>query len=143
MGINVNVKRRFKVNGKEYNSIEEMPDDVREAFKRAMSLKASSTSSSKTLSARITVNGKEYASIDEVPLDMRQLYEKAIKAAEGGSVDDIKEISGMLKGSDASGGRFHEPVHTPLKVEPSFSPRVLGASILIAVLIALFYILLR
>jgi len=37
MKINVNVKRTFKVDGKEYNSVEEMPLDIREAFKNATS----------------------------------------------------------------------------------------------------------
>jgi hypothetical protein len=42
MNVNVNVKRKFKVNGKEYNSIEEMPQDIRNAFEKAMASKTGS-----------------------------------------------------------------------------------------------------
>ncbi len=34
MNLDFNVQRKFKINGKEYNSIEEMPDNVREILQR-------------------------------------------------------------------------------------------------------------
>ena len=35
MKININVKRKFKINGREYNSIGEMPADIRKIFEKA------------------------------------------------------------------------------------------------------------
>ena len=35
VNFNVNVKRKYVVDGKEYSSIEEMPADIRQAFERA------------------------------------------------------------------------------------------------------------
>ena len=61
MKININVKRRFKINGKEYNSIEEMPDDVRAAFEEAMDSQAGAehTVKSEATKNRIVFNGTE------------------------------------------------------------------------------------
>ncbi len=142
MNINVNIKRKFKVNGKEYNSIEEMPDEIREAFKKAMDTQVSESSTATR--TRIIFDGAEYGNIDAMPQDVRQLYEKAMKAAEGGaslSAPDIKEISGTTKRPDSLPGSFPGAIHTAPKVEPSFSPRVLIVGVLIALALILFYFL--
>jgi len=39
MNVNINVKRRYKINGKEYDSIEDMPDELRDVFKKTSGLK--------------------------------------------------------------------------------------------------------
>jgi hypothetical protein len=50
MGISVTFKRKFTINGKDYNSIEEMPDDVRDKFKKIMgSLATQANSADPTL----------------------------------------------------------------------------------------------
>jgi len=80
---NVNVKRKFKVNGVEYNSIEEMPENVRENFKKTMAAMAGSKQGINLAVSRtkISFNGAEYDGPDAMPPDARQLYEKALKAA--------------------------------------------------------------
>ena len=85
--MNVNVKRKFKINGKEYNSIEEMPQDMRNAFEKAMASKTGSglQTNPTSMQTKIIFNGTEYQSIDAIPQDVRQLYEKVLKAAETGT----------------------------------------------------------
>ena len=34
MNFNITVNRKFKINGTEYNSMEEMPDDIWKKFKK-------------------------------------------------------------------------------------------------------------
>ena len=100
MDININVKRKFRINGKEYNSIEEMPDDIREIFEKAMSSQAGSgfQINSAAMRTNIIFNGTVYGSIDEMPQDVRQLYEKVLKAAETGAGQPDIDITGISRG---------------------------------------------
>ena len=145
MNANVNVKRKFKVNGKEYNSIEEMPPDIRNAFEKAMALQAGSGQQANpaTMQTKIIFNGTEYQSIDAMPQDVRQLYEKVLKTAETGNapanIITTDDISDMLTGHKAYGSTNSGNMGNPPKIEPSaFSPRML---IIGAMLIALIFIL--
>jgi hypothetical protein len=74
MNVNINVKRKFKVNGKEYNSIEEMPPDIRSAFEKGMATQTG-TAPSLVTQTQIRFNGIEYKKIEDMPSDVRQLYE--------------------------------------------------------------------
>jgi hypothetical protein len=109
MNVNVNVKRKFKINGKEYNSIEEMPPDIRNAFEKAMASQAGSGQQANpaTMQTKIIFNGTEYQSIDAMPQDVRQLYEKVLKAAETGTapanIITAGDISDMLTGHKTYG----------------------------------------
>ena len=87
MNVNVNVKRKFKINGKEYNSIEEMNPDIRNAFEKAMASQAGSDHQENpaTMQTKIIFNGTEYQSIDAMPQDVRHLYEKVLKTMETGT----------------------------------------------------------
>ncbi len=102
--MNVNVKHKFKINRKEYNSVEEMPLDIRNAFEKAMASQAGSDHQENpaTMQTKIIFNGTEYQSIDAMPQDVRQLYEKVLKAAETGTapvnVITAGDISGMQAG---------------------------------------------
>ena len=145
MNINVNVKRKFKVNGKEYNSIEEMPHDIREAFEKAMDSKAGSGLQVNPVmtQTKIIFNGKEYNNIDAMPQNDRQLYEKVLKAAETGAVppdmvtaDDLK---GMLTESKNVRTTSLEDMGAPVKTEPTISKRTLIISVLVVVLFILLY----
>jgi hypothetical protein len=142
MNVNVNVKRKFKVNGKEYNSIEEMPPDIRNAFEKAIASQADKgqPASPTTMQTKIIFNGIEYQSLDAMPQDVRQLYEKVLKAAETenapANIITAGDISDMLTGHKTYG---NTNMGKPTKIEPSaFSPRIL---IIGAMLIALIFIL--
>jgi hypothetical protein len=149
MNININVKRKFKINGKEYNSIEEMPDDKRETFRKAMDSQRGSGHeiNRAAVRAKIIFNGTEYDSIEAMPQDVRELYEKVLKAAETGTASAQIDIAGAISGTLIK----HQPPGTvrsgdnlkPIKAEPSFSPRALIVSIILIALILLFYYLLR
>ena len=148
MNININVKRKFKINGKEYSSIEEMPDEIRETFRKAMD---SQTGSGQEIShtatrTKIIFNGAEYDSIEAMPQDVRELYQEVLKAAETGTASPQIGFSGSIGGTlkqQPRGAVRSGENRKPLKVEPSFSRWALIASIILIALILLFYSFLR
>lgn len=141
MNVNVNVNRKYKINGKEYNSIEEMPPDLREAFEKAL---ASQSGKGSILSqhTKIIFNGIEYKNIEEMPQDVRELYEKVLKTAETGEAPPgftaTDNISGSMKVSKTS--LSIKNTGTPIKTEPVFSARSLIIGIALITLIVLLYI---
>ena len=147
MNVNVNVKRKFKINGKEYNSIEEMPPDIRNAFEKAMASQAGSDHQANpaTMQTKIIFNGTEYQSIDVMPQDVRQLYEKVLNAAETGTapanIITASDISGMPTGPKTYGTTSMGNMGKPTKIEPTaISARTLVIGIaLIAFIIFLYY----
>ncbi len=148
MKVNVNVKRTFKVNGKIYNSLEEMPDDVREAFKKATASRSlgGQETSPGTYRTRIIFNGTEYESIDAMPQDVRQVYEQALRAAETGAAKSDIDFTGIGQGmynrteipeSSSSGN-----VRPKIKAEPTFSVRtVILTCLVVALIFGLYYLL--
>jgi len=144
MNVNVNVKHKFKINGKEYNSIEEMPPDIRSAFEKAMSSQAG-TGIQTVTQTKIKFNGTEYQSIDTMPPDIRQLYEKVLKAAETGEMPQ-----GLVSADDISGSHTESRAYLnigsgnmgkPTKVEPAVSARTLIIGVLAIALIILLYLM--
>jgi len=89
MNIKVSVKRKLVVNGKEYASPEEMPDDLRRAYERAVGGELGAAGHTPVRS-KIVFQGKEYESPADMPEELRKLYELALAAAN-------------LTGSQASG----------------------------------------
>jgi Tfp pilus assembly protein PilW len=146
MNANVNVKRKFKVNGKEYNSIEEMPPDIRNAFEKAMASQAGSGQQANpaTMQTKIIFNGIEYKSVDAMPQDVRQLYEKLLKSGETGTaptnIITASDKSGMQAGPKTYGNTNMGNMGKPTKIEPSaFSPRMLIIGVMVIALIILLY----
>lgn len=141
MNVNVNVKRKYKINGKEYNSIEEMPPDIRAAFEKALASQSGKSDIS-SQHTKIIFNGIEYENIEEMPQDVSELYEKVLKAAEKGETppglaiaDNISSIRTAPKTS------FNmENMRASLKTEPVFSLRSLIIGIALITLIVLLYI---
>jgi len=75
-------------NGKTYESVDDMPPDVRREYEDAMRLlnkakaelsegggEVSKTEVKTSVSTRIEIDGKEYSSPDEMPPDVRERYE--------------------------------------------------------------------
>jgi hypothetical protein len=145
MNVNVNVKRKIKVNGKEYNSIEEMPPDIRNAFEKAMASRAGSgrQEDPATVQTKIIFNGIEYKSINAMPQDIRQLYEKVLKAAETGAapanIITAGDISGIQAEPKNYGTTSMGNVVTPIKTEPAISSRTLIIGVMIIALVILLY----
>ena len=80
MNIKVTVKRKLVVNGKEYGSPEEMPDDLRKAYERAVGSELGAAGHSQVKS-KIVFQGKEYETPADMPEELRKLYELALAAA--------------------------------------------------------------
>ena len=77
MSIKFNVKTRIVFNGKEYGSPEELPENVREAYEKAMAGK-SAVQLSAGANVKVVFNGKQYKSVDAMPPEERKLYEDAM-----------------------------------------------------------------
>jgi hypothetical protein len=78
MGIdfNINIKRKITVNGKEYGSPEEVPEQYRQIVQGALNSAASPTGHS-----GITFNGIGYDSPEAMPPDTRVMYEETLRKA--------------------------------------------------------------
>jgi cobalamin biosynthesis Mg chelatase CobN len=147
MNINVNVKRKYRINGKEYNSVEEMPDDIREALVKAtLQSGGEQRTGSRVVRTKIIFNGTEYESIDAMPPDIRRLYEDVMKAAESGTAppeSDIARLGRTAMGGESISGVIREVSGRKPSTESSFSPRALIVSIVLAALTLLLYYLFR
>jgi hypothetical protein len=142
--IDINIKREFKINGKVYHSIEEMPDHIKEAFKKAMALRTDSWYQTGPAAARTKTifNGREYESLDAMPQDVRQLYEKVLQATETGDASPvISQHSAVWKEPGSHVNVYLEGIPKHTKFESSFSLRSLIVTAGIAVILLLFYYL--
>ena len=84
MTVKVEVKWKFKVNGKEYASREEMPENIRDAYDKALANASSSGSPGPGAPATgIVFLGQEYANVDNMPADVRQTCEEVLSTAQG------------------------------------------------------------
>ena len=149
MSISLSIKRKFRINGKEYNSIEEMPENIREALKKAMNSQASSGQriNSAATRSKIIFNGTEYESLDAMPQDVRQLYEKVLRAAESGVVASDVDIAGISDGLLRKPGAIDTirqgDIRKTTRFESSFSLRTLIVVAGLMALIFLFYHLIQ
>ena len=146
MKININVKRTFTINGKQYNSIEEMPEDVRKSFEKARSSHEGTgrhiqiTQTTKNM--KITFNGTEYDSIETMPQDARQIYDKVLKAAETSSSPEDIDLSGiMLNGTDTTGALPSTGQRQQIKFESASSQKkIVTAVVLAGIFLLLFFL---
>jgi hypothetical protein len=88
--INISVKHRILVNGKEYGSVDELPPDLRKAYEQAMGDPARAHDA-RPGTPRIRVNGKEYESVEALPPELRQLCQDALRAAQS---DELGQDTG-------------------------------------------------
>jgi hypothetical protein len=125
-----------------------MPDDVRDAFKKAMDTQANPGQNihSSVMHSKIIFNGTEYENIDAMPPDIRQLYEKALGVAEGGIGSSLADVPGlgdeMLRKAHVSESFGLENIRQATKFESS-SPRALIAGAVLLAVIVLLYFLFR
>jgi hypothetical protein len=127
MDIKVNVKRTYKVNDKDYSSLEEMPPDVRSLFDSAMKSSAGRGARGPA-TGKIVFNNVEYESIDEMPTYLRNIYEETLAA-----VSENREQLPAGRGSAPS---------RPTVPERAVSVRSLIITILIAVIAYAIYVFL-
>jgi hypothetical protein len=91
-GVPMSIKITF--NGKEYESVDDMPPEERQTYERMMAMienkgqasasdvpeggPLSNVATSFKVTTRIVFNGKEYGSVEEMPAADRQTYERAM-----------------------------------------------------------------
>jgi hypothetical protein len=144
MNVNVNVKRNFRINGKVYHSIEEMPEDIKETFRKAMASQtgASGATDKTSVRTKVVFNGTEYDSIEAMPENVRQLYDQVLKSA-GTAAAPSATTGDVMSPRFETSGDFQGINRKPTKTDSSFSPRALLVSVLAIALILMFYYLLR
>ncbi len=97
MGIDFNIKfnTKIKINGKEYGSVEEVPEEHRGTIRNALSAAKDTAGHDKFI-----VNGVEYDSLDAMPPEVRKPYEEAIGKAKRVTLSaniNLQQPSGNLK----------------------------------------------
>ena len=80
MNIKVTVNHKLTINGREYGSLDEMPEELRKAYERAVGNDQGLAGLTQRAS-RIVFQGREYGTLTDMPADVRKLYELAIAAA--------------------------------------------------------------
>lgn len=147
MKININVKRKYKIQGKEYNSLDEMPDDIRAAFEKTAGSPSPSGlhRDSDATRTKIVLNGREYENIEAMPQDIRELYEQVLKAAETGTAPSeslLKELSTDMIGKTRTPDAVRAgDIRQAPKFESSFSFRsLIVTGLLAAFILLLFYL---
>ncbi len=71
---------RIVFNGREYRSLDQMPEDIRRQYREAIALAAKGGPNVNVSSQTdIVINGRRYAGVDEMPPDDRRIYEGLMK----------------------------------------------------------------
>ena len=144
MDVKLNVKYKFKVNGKEYGSLEEMPAPIREAYEKAVA-NSKGINTEIFLSGKVVFNGQEYESVDSMPADIRQMYETIMKTVKSGEIPATAN-TGLDIGEKAAdfrkeGDLDSYSISNPIAPKSSFSPVVLMIIVIMLALLAGLYLL--
>jgi hypothetical protein len=143
MTIQISVKNKVIVNGKEYDSVEKMPDEIRAAYEKAKK-GSPGQGHARTLEigkSELVFNGKEYADEDAMPQEERELYEFVMKAMEK---EGISIPDGMFKkvGVPSSDMRIPEASGKAIVPESSLSPRrLISIAAILVLLLGVTYLL--
>ena len=146
MKVNFDIKRKFIVNGKEYNSVEEMPREIQAAYEKAVGSGAGLRIEKPQVSveAKIVFNGKEYDSLEAMPADVRRVYQSVMKSVETGqaSPDLLSATLGDETTSPRLGATFHTSVDLAKPIEATSSiPRwIMGGLVLLALVFVIYYL---
>lgn len=128
MDFNITVKRKFTVNGKEYKSIEEMPVDVREKFKKVMGTLANSEHPAAPSLLQKNISFHAALGTDEMDAEPPAI---GLEKLEG----DVQRELGIF-------GKGRPPlVPQATKFEASFSGRILIVCFTVGALLYLLYYL--
>ena len=128
MPLSVKTSWKININGKTYSSPDEMPDDLRQAYEKAMANPAKAGAEIAGGSSRIKINGQEYDSPAAMTSETRQLYESALKMVKRGPAHDSH--AGFSIGPAGAGEAGMSPT-TPQ------APISLGVAVSIALVVVL------
>lgn len=100
MGINfkVNFNTKIKINGKEYGSVEEVPEEHQGTVRNALS-------SAGTAHSKIVVNGVGYDSLEAMPPEVRSLYKEILLKSKVNIQSTNTSFSGNVKPEGFLSGR--------------------------------------
>jgi hypothetical protein len=91
---------KITVNGREYDSVDHMPPDVREIYLKAMAALGEAEKSGQksvgfhTVEESFTYNGREYKSRDELPPEVRALFDKIpAPLPSDGKITDVRVLT--------------------------------------------------
>jgi len=147
--LKITVKRKFVVNGKEYGSLGEMPEDIRRAYEQGLtgSTGADGLVVRGTPKVKISFNGQVYGSVDAMPADVRQTCEKVMASVKG-ALADGGPVGGIEAGLPQKGSVGYDASNWSISLKPIepgspavFSSRWLLIGVLILGLLAAVYLL--
>lgn len=145
MDVKVTVKRRIRYQGKEYESVNELPEPIRRAYEGAMAGGggAGPPTAVQRSPARIIFNGCEYDGVGTMPQDVRDAYESVMRAVASG------ESSGAMAGPSTTRLQESAPQGQAVSAAPiepgsAFPPRtvvvlILGLLLLMGLLSCLLF----
>ena len=84
----------FRINGKDYQTVEEMPPEVRIIYEQRLGKRLSRTATSSRQTTPIFMNGKRYDGEHELPAELRVLYHRiqgALRRDGNGLLDYLAE----------------------------------------------------
>ncbi|TMC59673.1 MAG: hypothetical protein E6J26_03285 [Chloroflexi bacterium] len=158
---------KIVVNGKEYNSVEEMPPDIRQSYEKAMTMlgrktlgiladtdhngvpdlfeKFGATDLNFTTTSRMIVyEGKTYNSVDELPPEAKEKYQQAMAKlggdADNNGIPDVLEGKALPSGDGTSSLVSVNTITTsakPIKFSVGTAASNIWLWLLVVVLVAL------
>ncbi len=127
-------KKPIVVAGRSYDSVEEMPSEVRRVYDLAV---AAQNEAAANDSVKIVFNGKEYAGMDSMPEDVRKLYQNqqmSMETYRDFSVDATTPRAAKINAPPAK----RMAADAPAKGGYKWPLLMMGALLLIIVLFLLF-----
>ena len=122
MPVDVELKKRITVDGKVYESLDQVPAELRPAIEKALALMPEAG-----VKTTIMVNGKPYASMDDVPAPLRLMLR------------GVAALAATQAGATTSAARQASPKAMPtaeaLRPEPIVSPRTIVVALVLAALL--------
>jgi hypothetical protein len=102
---------RITFNGKEYPSVEDMPEEVRQAYHQALAqladanqIGAADRNVIAIRSSSITVSGQTYGDVGDLPEEVRRLYEQAMASVTQDPNSGPAELRALISGQEGPPG---------------------------------------
>lgn len=85
-----NINKKIVVNGRQYRSVDEMPENIRQIYMKAIEAAsgADHTVNLECTTTKIVFNGKIYSSPEEMPPETRRAYELILTTVEAAKPAD-------------------------------------------------------